>query len=645
MKPLLDDFMTCLIKDYVDEAQRIVDNFVYKNISLLLVQPSGCEIDELIKKIKKDLKVLKTDNQLLAIVNSQTIKTEDELVDLLIKNFKKGNKNVGELYLEYLDELIEDYGEESKAPAKDRLKAFCEFLYDEDYTFLLVIQKFQKLFYDMNMSSEFLATLRGLEQDSIVSTLNISSLPYDKLFEIRAQKETSFTSDYGNIHISISIYNYNHEQSEELWMHRISSELGDTDSTYNYHFQICYLLTGGYPIALESAISIFVSNKKFTDPLLYEKELLQKLPGLYKRLFTLDDKSKLDLKLAKSLSKCFLGNDTAEDLKVIIRHPFVSVLNVLNEENKIKICRCLGICATNIIMNEKEGFNDPLELYHNKYYYGVIEASSIYVDVVEEKLLLLSEIMYSIFGKSPTTYSFSEANWGQVENKIKLALSKFNNDKTNQELNTWLKIVNAYNDWKNVELKQDNIELHIHDLTKKYDGVDLAILYLGTRILLIKNSPTLFSVHLAIPVIEDLLRYYVNIILNKPANGSAFIGVNNESFQKWWHRKTKFEIPAPEQKRLSSIELIILTAALSEIHGSNVFSSSNEIAKIVSIIDSIRNTHGHYVCAGTKGTYKKFDFLEPIISLFNLLVKNSNCQYDLDFIEKLISRPIHYSYV
>ena len=41
--------MTYLIKDYVDEAERIVNNFVNKNISSLLVQPSGCEVDELIK--------------------------------------------------------------------------------------------------------------------------------------------------------------------------------------------------------------------------------------------------------------------------------------------------------------------------------------------------------------------------------------------------------------------------------------------------------------------------------------------------------------------------------------------------------------------------------------------------------------------
>src|SRR5207244_7133486 len=94
-------------------------------------------------------------------------------------------------------------------------------------------------------------------------------------------------------------------------------------------------------------------------------------------------------------------------------------------------------------------------------------------------------------------------------------------------------------------------------------GIEDAAIYLGIRRLAVdRDQNTLTAAYTAIPLLEDILRQYVVLVLNLPLNGSAFVNVDEALIEQWWGSRTPFKRPDPSA-RLGGTELALLAAAVS----------------------------------------------------------------------------------
>jgi hypothetical protein len=144
------------------------------------------------------------------------------------------------------------------------------------------------------------------------------------------------------------------------------------------------------------------------------------------------------------------------------------------------------------------------------------------------------------------------------------------------------------------------------------------------------------AAYIASPLLEDILRHYVALVLNLPLNGSAFERVDEMSVEKWWGNKTPFKRPNSSE-RLSGVHLAVLAAAISAQRNSPFFDSQSDLDFVLSEIDSIRNLLSHYTTTPREDMSKRL--IQSAKTLLERMCKHGGCSITLNEIERQVQPP------
>src|SRR5712691_2541050 len=237
--------------------QRVVRGLNRPNFpSFLLEVPPGCDYPDIIVEIYQEFSRNRPERTLCTQITVDQFPNEQALIDALIRLWIDKNQELGERWKEEL-EFVED----SAVP--QRLTSFANCAASFRLRLVAFFKRFHRVF--RSMSSELLAAMRDLEHGGYLACVNASPLPYDELYLRRAREDPTFTSDYGQVHVRLTVGLHNRDSALEIWRERVGLPADDRRSLA--YFATAYEESGGLPAAFELAA------KAITDPASLDPDL------------------------------------------------------------------------------------------------------------------------------------------------------------------------------------------------------------------------------------------------------------------------------------------------------------------------------------------------------------------------------------
>jgi hypothetical protein len=257
--------------------------------------------------------------------------------------------------------------------------------------------------------------------------------------------------------------------------------------------------------------------------------------------------------------------------------------------------------------------------------------------VFNSVLVKAAEMLAEIFEDSPHNLYFGpNVRWKRVKALAEEAAQMCADEASRREFEAWSRIGEVHNTLPKPDREQ------IEDHLKKQQvaggrGVEKATIYLGIRMLAIdRDRNPLTAAHTALPLLEDILRHYVVLVLNLPVNGSAFSNIDEASIEQWWSNKISFKRPDPS-KRLSGTALAVLAAVISAQRNTPLFDNQSELNRILSELDAIRNLLGHYATTPREDMSKRL--IQSAKALLERMCKHGGCSITLSEIERQVQPP------
>jgi hypothetical protein len=244
-------------------------------------------------------------------------------------------------------------------------------------------------------------------------------------------------------------------------------------------------------------------------------------------------------------------------------------------------------------------------------------------------------MLAEVFGDSPRDLYFRpDIRWKQVKALAERAASMCSDGASRREFEAWCRIAEVHSALP----KPDRAQIEDY-LEKQRDAGPRAIeeeaIHLGVRILAVtRDRNPLTAAYMSVPLLEEVLRHYIVLLLNLPTKGSAFSGIDEAAIKQWWGKPFKYPDPSA---RLGGTELAVLAAVASAQRGTPLFSDQPELTGVLSALDATRNLLGHYV------TTPKEDASKRLISSAKLLLermcKHGGSSITLDEIERQVQPP------
>src|SRR5262245_3088217 len=237
--------------------------------SFLLEVPPGCNYPDIIMEVYHAFSRCRPEDILCAQIAVDHFPNEQALVDALIRQWINRNQ---ELTKQWQEEL--HYAEDSAVP--QRLMSFANFISSAFQLRLVAFFKqFNKVFH--GMSSELLAAMRDLEHAGYLACVNASPLTYEALYQQRAREAPTFTSDYGQVHIRLTVGLHSRASALKIW--REQFDLPADDSTHLAYFDIAYEASGGLPAAFVKAAREIMDPTSLEERIpFYRSRLTEILP-------------------------------------------------------------------------------------------------------------------------------------------------------------------------------------------------------------------------------------------------------------------------------------------------------------------------------------------------------------------------------
>jgi len=562
---------------------RILTSLHQKRPSCFLLEvPPGCEespdiITQLHSLVSKDSEL----SMLCATATADSVRDDEEFVDLLVREWLKQDDSIRSYWKEEGETL-------SDLPAPQRLNAFfSECVAKNNYWRILLVRRFDRLF--RSMSGELLAVLRDLENELLLVTINAGPLPYGELYRRRSREDRGFTSDYGQIHVRLTIGAMPQKTAEKIWEEKY--ELPIDDRISRAYFEIAYELSGGLPIAFSIAAEYARNMEKFDPDLrFYRAELVERLPDAFDRVLQYDEREVND-KLNEAIMKMHLGTASSFDKQLVCSHPWNYLLLDGDSEKIMLKSEVIGRKALKIIQaNRQRKKIDPIFLYEQGEYAACCAILNEMGPAFDKILFNAAQMLVEIFGDSPGNLYFRPTiKWGRVKQLANEAAIRCRDLHSREEFDHWRRIAEiheAASDRGKDLCKIDKDNIHFFE--------DAAI-RLGIRIIAVRGDRNpVTAAYSAIPLIEEVLRHYVGLVLRVSLSGSAFEFVDRDVFDQWWRRPTPFKYPEKNEILLGT-NLTMLAAVVSVQRSKPLFDDPIEVARLLTLLEEGRNLLGHYV--------------------------------------------------
>lgn len=595
----------------------------------LLEVPPGCEeMPDVIARIQEVLLRERDHSVLCAMVTADAVRNEEEFVECLIRGWLESDPSLQRVWGN------EEEGA-SELPVPQRLKAFFNAcVAGTDHWRLALIRRFDRIF--RRMSGELLAAMRDLEHELQLITINTSPLPYGELYRRRAREEPGFTSDYGQVHVRLTLGPLPHEVAERRWKEEYGLPMHDRLG--RAYFEIAYELSGGLPAVFAKAAG-HASNLGELNPdiTVYRAELTERLPEAFERLLRYEE-DQAGLRLADALAKMQLGTASLSDRRFVASHPWHFLL-VHDRESRPR-SEALGRKALEILrMSRRDKSVDPTNLYHEGQYLACCAAIAQVGFPNDQVLCFAAKMMAEVFGDGPISLYFSPTvKWNRMKLLAREAASRCQDTMSRKEFDRWERIAAAHEAKSPLKRAPARIEAGNQNEANVCE-LENAGIYLGARLIAVtrdKNPVT--AAYVAIPLAEDILRHYVSLVLMLPTEGAAFESLDRGSIDAWWKQPKPFK-PPDKSERLSGAHLAVLAGVVSGQRGKPLFYDAVDLSRFLSILDE-RNISAHYVTIPNTQTNK--DLNERTTTLLNRMLQDGGSQLTVKEIEGWFRAPTQF---
>jgi hypothetical protein len=280
---------------------------------------------------------------------------------------------------------------------------------------------------------------------------------------------------------------------------------------------------------------------------------------------------------------------------------------------------------------------EPEILYEQGQYRACCQAlkqSGVHSSRVLEKA---AEMLAEVFEDSPHNLYFGpNVRWKRVKALAEEASKMCADEASRREFDAWYTIAEVHSALPKPDRAQ--IEDHLKkQQIKGVRGIEEAAIHLGIRMLAVARDRNIVTAaYMAVPLIEEILRHYVVLVLNLSLNGSAFANIDETSVEQWWGNKTPFKRPDPAA-RLGCVELNVLVAASSTQRNLPFFDSQSDLKLVLSDLDTIRNLLGHYATTPREDMSKRL--IQNAKALLERMCKHGGCSITLSETEQQVRPP------
>lgn len=249
------------------------------------------------------------------------------------------------------------------------------------------------------------------------------------------------------------------------------------------------------------------------------------------------------------------------------------------------------------------------------------------------------QILAEAFGDAPGCLYFSpKVRWGQIKKFAREAASLCENEMSRAEFDHWRRIAESHE--TQFQVNGDDIKKKMN-IQEKIDLQELenAAIRLGIRVLAVardRNSVT--AAYTAIPLIEDVLRHYVCLVLKLSTKGLEFVDIDSRKIDRWWKEPKTFKFP-DETERLSGVYLAMLAAVKSTERGKPLFDSPDDIARLLNLLDE-RNFPAHYVVTPHEQISK--GLIAQAVILLNRMCSHGGSSITVKELETLVRPPMRF---
>lgn len=595
-------------------------------VSFLIEIPPTCDyVPDCMSQIRNAIGSIPGLRSRSAFISADMARDDDRLVNSLIEEW-----SMNEDLKDREPSLGQNLGDDPLRRIKHFVRAAAELAKRPRIAF---IRRFDKVF--RSMSSELLATMRSLEQEGWLVTVNSSPLPYTELYRRRARAHRGFTSDYGQSHVRVTVDPLNIEQARLLWVG--DKRLGLDDRLAQAYFSTAFGISGGLPTLYGTACDLALRTWEHKDDDIreYRNLLLLELvlsPTL-DRLLAYDEPD-ASTKLLQAVANIHLGAATPIDEDLVASHYWRKFLLADHKAgDDVPKLRTEVIGRRALLMLRDRLPLPPTEaksLYKVGNYQGCLKALGENAPAQRKLLLLAATMMNLVFGDSSRSlYLAPGIKWAEVRRLAATAIAECSEARSNEEFEVWAQIATAYQ--SNEKGLSDN---------EAANRMTRALILLGTRVLAVeqdRNAVT--AAHTAIPVIEDVLRHYALLVLQVPDTGQAFANLSRNEIVLWWTPGGDFLVPAPTE-RLSGTEIAVLVAAMSKKKGARVFADRSQLNRLLSLLEGGRNRIGHRVIIPAAELGK--ELVAAARHILDLLLAHGGSPFCVKDLEKWLRPPSNF---
>jgi len=444
------------------------------------------------------------------------------------------------------------------------------------------------------MSGSLLSEMRDLEQNSrLLCCVNVSKLPYEELYRIRAKEQPGFTSDYGQTHVHVTLGLLQREEAMKIWIRETGLE--NNDRLERNYFETAFQESGGFSEALIKASgSIINPNSLEKDIRKYKAHLYEILPIAFERLIRQIEECG-ETAVIKALAHMHLGSHESTDLRILQSHRWRDIFLETGSDPPILSCDALGRKAVDRCSSLKfMKLILPTELYKQGHYAACREILSSTQD--SNKILqLAADMMEEVYGDSPQNLYFRPGiQWRRIHELATTASRECIDNLARSEFEAWKEIAEVRISWPSES--RNDIEKHLDKLRGiGKQAAEQAAIHLGIRLLAVQQDKnTITASYTAIPLIEEMLRCYLVIVLDLPNRGSAFDEIHDESIVTWWFPNRTWEKPFRE-KPMNAADIATAVAIVSERRKQPLFNDASDLHRLLTVLETSRNALGHHV--------------------------------------------------
>jgi len=592
--------------------------------SVLVEIPPTCDdVPDCLSRIRAAIELIPDVRSRSAFVSADTARDDGHLVNSLIEEWSMND-----------DRLCMDagaYGSEADPDPLRRIKHFVRVaIKSAKRPRIAFIRRFDKVF--KSMSSELLATMRSLEQEGWLVTVNSSPLPYAELYRRRAREDRGFTSDYGQSQARLTVDPLEPEEARRVWVEE--RKLGLDDRLAEAYFSTALSLSGGLRALFCTAGEMAATNwdGKSSDIRHFRKALLRDLvasPTL-DRLLAYDEPD-ASTKLLEAVANMHLGTATSLEVDLVASHHWQRFLlddeKGGNEKPRLRT-EVIGRRALQMLRDRSSVRQmDPTSLYMANNYQGCLKVLGENGSEHHKLLHLAATMMNLVFGDSPESlYLEPSIKWAEVRQIADTAITECSDVRGREEFRGWDRIASAH---------QRGVGDGTDD--EMAGNMEQALVLLGIRVLAVeRDRSAITAAHAAIPVIEDVLRHYTRLILKFPDTGAAFASLRREEISSWWKQPGEFIVPGATE-RLSGTALAVFVAAMSEKNGLPVFGDPAELSRLAGLIDQGRNRVGHRVMTPSAGLGK--ELAAEALHILDLLLAHGKSQFSTADLRRWLRPP------